>query len=366
MVDIFQLALTKVSGIGSRTAQELIKHIGSARELFEMNEKDLRLIFKNKEKTIQDIISKQMFDLCEKEMEFMQKYNIRSYFFTDKDYPSRLQQIPDKPLCLFVQGNGSLEYPRVVSVVGSRNYSDYGRLMTEQIIEELQSLGVIVISGLAYGIDSIAHVCCLNRNIATFAVMGTGMDSIYPKEHFALSQQMLSQGGLVTEYFTKTRPNPYNFPARNRIIAGLSDAVIVIEASKTGGALLTAKLANDYDREVFAVPGRMNDKNSEGCNFLIESDRANILSDVSIIGKIMSWNKHSNTTSLFRPETDKGKSLTGLEKKIYYYLKENGEKDIDTLLIDMQTNANDLSSALLNMELCDVIISKPGRIYKAL
>lgn len=366
MTDIFQLALSKTYGIGSAIAQEIIKNIGSARALFEMNEADLRFIFKNREKTIQDILSRRMFNDCEKELEFMQKYNIRSYFFTDEDYPSRLKNIPDKPVCLFVQGNGSLEYPRIVAVVGSRKCSDYGLQITQRITEELQKLGAIVISGLAYGIDSAAHRNCLNRNIPTFAVMGTGLDRIYPKEHFSLSQAMLTNGGLVTEYFTGTKPNPYNFPARNRIIAGLSDAVIVVEASKTGGALLTARLANDYNREVFAVPGRIDDKNSEGCNFLIESHRANILSDMTIIEKVMSWNQHATTQSVFKQEEDKGTALIGLEKKIYYKLKEKGELDIDTLLVEMNVSANDLSSALLNMELSDVVISKPGKVYKAL
>ena len=367
MVDIFQLALTKTAGIGTKTAQAIIEHLGSARALFEMTENDLRQIFKNREATIQSILSKSMFAICERELEFMQKYNIQSYFFTDEDYPSRLKQIPDKPICLFTQGTGNVEYPRIAAVVGSRKCSDYGRYIVEQVTDELQQLGAIVISGLAYGIDSIAHTSCLNKNIPTFAVMGTGFDRIYPREHFSLAQKIQEQnGGLITEYFTKTQPLPTNFPARNRIIAGLSDIVIVVEASKKGGALLTAKLANDYDREVVAVPGRIDDINSEGCNFLIESNRSHILSNMSIIEKVMSWDKNDTSHSIYEKSKDKGSDLSGLEKRIYYKLKEKGELDIDTLLIEMGVSTNELSSALLNMELCDVIMSKPGRIYKAL
>ena len=367
MTDIYQLALARTAGIGSKTAQAIIEHSGSARELFEMNEQDLRVIFKSREKTIQDILSKRMFADCERELEFMQRYNIRSFFFTDEDYPLRLKNIPDKPICLFAQGDADLNYPRIVAVVGSRKCSDYGKEMTEQTVDELQKLGAAVISGLAYGIDSVAHRCCLNKNIPTFAVMGTGLDQIYPKDHFELAKQILDHGGcLITEYFTKTQPFAGNFPARNRIIAGLSDAVIAVEASKTGGALLTAKLANDYNREVMAVPGRMTDRNSEGCNFLIESNRATILSNPSVIEKVMSWNQHAATHSLFKEPEDKSASLIGAEKKIYCTLKEKGELDIDTLMTLTGININELSATLLNMELCDLVMAKPGKVYKIL
>ncbi|MGP1514725.1 MAG: DNA-processing protein DprA [Bacteroidales bacterium] len=364
MVDIFQLALAKTNGIGPRIAQELIKHVGSARDVFELNERDLRLIFKTREKTIQDILSKRMFKDCERELNFIQNYNIRSYFFTDEDYPRRLKDIPDKPICLFVQGNGDLEYPRIVAIVGSRICSDYGKQMVERIVMELQQLGVIVISGLAYGIDSTAHISCLKRSIPTFAVMGTGLDQIYPKDHFSLSQSMITNGGLVTEYFTKTKPFPGNFPARNRIIAGLSDAVIVVEASRKGGALLTANLANDYCREVMAVPGRLTDNNSEGCNFLVKSNKAHILSNVEDIESIMSWNKHAKTLSIFAEKEDRSSTLTGLEKRIYCKLREKGEMNMDSLLIEIKVPAVELSSALMNLELSDVIIALPGQIYK--
>ncbi len=369
MVDIYQLSLSKTYGIGPRTAKVLMEHLDSAKDLFEMSEKDLRAIFKTREQTIQDILSRKMFNTCEKELEFLNKYNINSFFFTDEDYPIRLKQIPDCPICLFVQGDKqTLEYPRIVAVVGSRKCSDYGKEVVSGVVEELKELGAVVISGLAYGIDAMAHSYCLNLNIPTFAVMGTGLDYIYPRENFEIAKRLIeSNGGLITEYFTNTPPIAPNFPARNRIIAGLSDMVIVVEASKTGGALLTARLANDYNREVLAVPGRINDKNSEGCNFLISSQRATIYSAKESIEKIMSWNKHKTTHSLFeQDDTDKGTNLLGIDKKIYYTLKQEGEMDVDTLLIKTGLTSNELSSSLLNLELCDVVLSKPGKIYKAL
>lgn len=369
MVDIYQLALSKTYGIGPQSAKTLMENLGSAKALFELKENDLRDIFKTREQTIQEILSRKMFDMCEKELEFLDKYHINSFFFTDEKYPMRLKQIPDMPICLFIQGDYEiLEYPRIVAVVGSRKCTDYGKGVVGEVIEELKDLGAVVISGLAYGIDATAHSCCLNLNVPTFAVMGTGLDNIYPPENLEIAKRMIdSTGGLITEYFTHTRPVPHNFPARNRIIAGLSDAVVVVEATKTGGALLTAHLANDYNREVLAVPGRVNDKNSEGCNFLISSQRATIYSNKESIERVMSWNKHQTIHSLFsQEETDKGENLTGLDKKIYYTLKQEGEMDVDTLLVKMGVSSNELSASLLNLELCDIILSKPGKIYKAL
>lgn len=363
MVNIYELALTKIYGIGVKSALEILKNIGSAQALFNENEKALRTIFKTRERTINDILNKTMFNQCEQEIEFMNKYHINSYFINNKDYPKRLKNIDDPPICLFVQGKGNLERERVVAIVGSRNASDYGRIMTENIVQELKKLNCIVISGLAYGIDSISHRSCLAKHIPTFCVLGHGLDMIYPKEHFSLAQDMIEEGGLITEYFTKTKPSPYNFPKRNRIIAGLSDLVIVVEAAKTGGALVTARLANDYNREVLAVPGRYGDKYSEGCNFLIESNRASIVSDMYSISRVMNWEEVPQTIELFKDEY-KGKDLKGNEKKVYEIIKARKEINIDDIAIESSLALNDLSSVLLNLELNDYIASKPGKIYK--
>lgn len=376
MVNIYQLALCKINGVGLAIAHKIIDTLGSAEALFNESPENLKLIFGSRDNIIRQIINKEMFSRCEKELEFINKYNIRSYFITDDDYPKRLKQIPDSPICLFVQGNGDFEAKRVVAVVGTRNATDYGRFITENIVAHLQELGCIVISGLAYGIDSYAHSACLKRNMTTFGIMGTGMDTVYPKAHFDLAQRMKENGGLITEYFTKTEPSAYNFPARNRIIAALSDLVIVVEAAKKGGALLTARLANDYNREVIAVPGRYGDKYSFGCNFLIESNRAHILSNYSSIDKIMGWepevkNESQTATTLFQNTAsqepiDKGQSLKGKEKLVYYTIKENTKMDIDSLIIKTKLNFSELSGILLNLELEDYIIVKPGKIYQVI
>jgi DNA processing protein len=366
MVNIYELALTKTYGIGVKSALEILKNLGSAEALFNENEKSLRTIFKTRERTINEILHKTMFEQCEKELEFINKYNIRSYFINGNDYPRRLKNIDDPPICLFVQGSGDLEKERVVAIVGSRNATDYGHLMTENIVQEIKKLNCTVISGLAYGIDSISHRSCIEKHIPTFGVLGHGLDMIYPKEHFDLAQKMKEEGGLVTEYFTKTEPSAFNFPHRNRIIAGLSDLIIVVEAAKTGGALVTTRLANDYNREVLAVPGRYGDKYSEGCNFLIESNRAAIMADTHSISRIMNWEEVPETIELFKKEDNKGKNLKGNEKKVYEIIKARKEINIDDISIASSLALNELSSTLLSLELSDYIVSKPGKIYKVI
>lgn len=369
MVDIYQLALTKINGVGVAIARKIIETFSSAEAFFKESPSNLKIIFGSRDRIIRQIVNKEMFGRCEQELEFIQKYNIHSYFFTDEDYPMRLKQIPDAPICLFMQGSGNIDAQRVVAVVGTRKATDYGRFITENIISHLQDLGATVVSGLAYGIDSYAHTSCLNRNMPTFGIMGTGLDDVYPKEHFDLAQRMKEQGGLITEYFTKTPPSAYNFPARNRIIAGLCDLVIVVEAAKKGGALLTARLANDYNREVIAVPGRYADEYSLGCNFLIENNRAHILSDFNSIDKLMNWNPIGNNQSkplLNNTANDKGSRLQGNEKLVYHTIKQEPQMDMDTLLIKTKLNYSELSAILLNLELLNCIIAKPGKVYKAL
>ncbi len=373
MVSIYELALARIHGIGPRTAIELLKHIGSAEELFRMSRSDLQIIFPAKERTINDILNKTMFARCEQELNFITKYNIRSYFIAQPSYPKRLKNIPDAPVCLFIDGKGDVDRKHVVSIVGSRKATDYGRIMTNEIVNELKNIDdVIVVSGLAYGIDSASHRQSLSCDIPTFAVLGHGLDRVYPREHFALSQQMKEKGGLISEFFTQTPVSPYTFPQRNRIIAGLCDLVIVVEAAKRGGALITARLANDYNRDVLAVPGRCGDIYSEGCNFLIETNRANILSSPKSIEKLMFWEQVpqqvtniAETIQQIKTDT-KTDNLKGKQKTVYSILKGKGELDIDTLAIESNISVYELSALLLELELEDYVISKPGKVYKAL
>lgn len=370
MVNIYELALTKVYGIGPRIAVELMNHIGSAQDLFEMSREDLSVIFRSKEKTIDDILSRRMFPVCEKELEYMTRYNIRSYFICDKDYPERLRNMPDAPVCLFADGEGDLQAKRMVAIVGTREATDYGRYITDNIVAYLKKYNVVVVSGLAYGIDGAAHRACLKYDIPTYAVLAHGLDTIYPGAHFELAQKIKEKGGaLISENFTHSVVGSFSFPQRNRIIAGLADLVIVVEAAKKGGALITARLANDYNRDVMAVPGRIGDKKSEGCNFLIESNRANILSSPGSIGKLMMWEEPQTTLpGLLGGEStkDKSETLQGKQKDIYVMLRDRGEMYIDNIANESGINIAEISALLLELELEDYVISKPGKVYKAL
>lgn len=371
MADIFSLALCCVRGIGPAIAKKLMEVYPSAQALFEESEAALRLLFGKKEKTIEDILKRPMFSRCEKELEFMYKNNIRAYFINDCDYPFRLRQIDSPPTCIFVKGNGSLDTRRVVSIVGSRHASDYGRWVTANIVKELRQYDVTIVSGLALGIDSAAHVCSLNENIPTFGVLGHGIDRIYPAQNYALAQSMLLQGGLVSEFFSNTEASNYNFPRRNRIIAALSDVCIVVEGGIRSGSMITPKYASEFNREVFAVPGRIGDTYSEGCNKLISDNIAISLSDISQIGKQMNWTQCEQSPQINanrpqpQPQTAKPlPQMTQQEKKVYDLLRQKGKQHIDDIMLECGLDFASCSVTLMNLELKDCIRALPGKCYE--
>ncbi|MDR1006157.1 MAG: DNA-processing protein DprA [Bacteroidales bacterium] len=362
MVNIYELALAKTFGIGSITAKALIDHFGSAEALFCEDRKSLEIIFKSKTRTIDEIINRTMFAQCEQELEFMQRYGINSFFFANADYPNNLKQIADPPICIFFQGNGNLNAERIVAIVGSRKITDYGKQTTLAIVEELRRYNATIVSGLAYGVDTASHIAALDRGMPTFGVLGHGLDMIYPRENFDLAQKMKTQGGIVSEYFSKTKMNPSLFPQRNRIIAGLSHLTIVIEATFNSGALITARIANSYNREVMAVPGRLNDTSSEGCNAIIDKDIARIISRTTDIARLMHWDKSDKEQAAF----DFAKTTPDLppqEAKIYKIIADNEGINIDELTIKSKMNTSQLASALLNLEINNHIRTLPGKCF---
>lgn len=367
MTDIYNLAFANIPGIGPAIAKAIMEVIPSTEALFTESKRGLRAIFGNKTSIIDAILNRSMFDRCEKEIEFIRKYGINLYFFKDDDYPFKLKQIPDMPVCLFFQGNGNLNQDRMIAIVGTRNSTQYGKDITSDIVRELKLYNPRIVSGLAYGIDSYAHQRSLNENIPTFGVLGHGLDRIYPEQNFELAMQMREEGGLVTEYMSKTAIQGHNFPKRNRIIAGLCDAVICVEAAERGGALLTADLANQYDREVFAVPGRIGDKFSEGCNKIINHQKAHLLYSVSDIPKLLNWGNEQ--LDLFSPSKAKDYSqiisnLSKNDKLVFEYILQNKEANIDDILINTKLNQSVLAGCLLTMELEGLIECLPGKTYK--
>ncbi|MBM3435895.1 MAG: DNA-protecting protein DprA [Bacteroidetes bacterium] len=264
-------------------------------------------------------------------------------------------------MMLYYKGNADLNNEKIISVVGTRRASDYGKEICNKIIEDLAPLKVLVVSGLAYGIDSKAHQAALGFNLETIGVLAHGLDRIYPYSNRSLAEKMIHSGGLVTDFLSKTNPDRENFPKRNRIIAGMSDALVVIETAMKGGALITANIANSYNRDVFAVPGKLTDKFSEGCNFLIKTNKAALLQSAKDIEYIMQWEtrdvKESRQQRLFE-------EVSPEEEIILNILNENGECGIDHIVLNSKLTPSKTAALLLNLEFRGMIRSLPGKVFK--
>ncbi len=371
MIDIYSLALTQVHGIGPAIAKKLMEVYPSAEAFFNESHSNLTELFGKKEQTISDIINRPMLSRCEQELEYMYKNNINAYFIKDEAYPFRLKQIDSPPTCLFVKGEGDLNKKRIVSIVGSRQASEYGKWVTANIVRELKAFDVCIVSGLAYGIDSIAHISALNEGLSTFGVLGHGLDKVYPAQNYPLAQNMLANGGLVSEFFTKTVANNYNFPQRNRIIAALCDLCIVIEGGVKSGSMITPRYAREFNREVLAVPGRIGDVLSEGCNNLIASNIAGMLSNFSEIESTMGWgeNKKEKVKDLFsqdeKPKPQKSLAeLSETERQIYEFISKSGKTNIDDIIAECSLDFAKTSIGLMNLELKGYITALPGKHYE--
>jgi len=298
---------------------------------------------------------------AETEMTFIDRYRIQPLFFQDRDYPARLRNCPDSPLMLYYRGSTTLNPTRVVGVVGTRKPTDYGRTGTHDLVAGLAPYGVMVVSGLAYGIDGYAHRAALDCGIDTVGVLGHGLDTVYPWLHRPLAERMLMNGGLLTEFLSRTRPDRNNFPKRNRVIAGMCDAIVVVEAGSRGGALITADLANSYNRDVFAIPGRVTDACSEGTNTLIRTNRAALVQKPADIAWMMGWEGTSGQQAAQRRIF---LEMTPEEERIVALLAEKGRVGIDDLSIATALPMGRVSASLLNLEFEGVVTCLPGKVYR--
>ncbi|MFM6923997.1 MAG: DNA-processing protein DprA, partial [Ferruginibacter sp.] len=286
---LYQIALTLVPNIGDVHAKALVNRYGDAQSVFKAKKKELDTMEGIGTVRAQSIKAFTDFSSSEEEIKFLEKYKITPLFINNENYPKRLLNCYDSPPLLYYRGNADLNSSRIISVVGTRNNSDYGRSVCEKFIEELKAENIVVVSGLAFGIDTIAHKAALKHNLQTVAVLAHGLDRIYPPQNKTLAKQITEQGGLLTEFISNTNPDKQNFPKRNRIVAGICDAVIVIESSKRGGSLITAELGNGYNKDVFAIPGRINDPKSEGCNYLIKNNKAALINSADDFLDMMNW-----------------------------------------------------------------------------
>ncbi len=360
---LYQIGITLIPGIGDVNGKKLIGYCGSAEAVFKSSRKALSAIPGMGEFLIQNILKQKVLIRAEEEIEFIQKNNIRALYYQDEAFPQRLLNCYDHPLMLYFKGNADLNHARIVAFVGTRSATDYGKTMCRELVDGLAEKDVLLVSGLAYGIDSCAHKQALESGIPTVGVLGHGLDKLYPSLNRKLATEMLENGGLLTDFMTETIPDRENFPKRNRIVAGMSDAVVVVESDLKGGALITAELANSYNRDVFAVPGKLGDTYSRGCNFFIKTNKAALIQSAKDIAYIMGWDdrkdKQQGQTELFVHLSDEEKVLLAL-------LNEKGTLSIDKLVIHSGITPSKVAAGLLNLEFSGFIQTLPGKQYKAL
>jgi DNA processing protein len=361
---LYEVALTLVSGIGDVNGKKLVAYCGGAEAVFREKKKSLSKIPGIGEKTVDSILSQDVLSRAERELDFADKYGIRILYYLNPDYPKRLQHCYDSPMVLYCNGYTDLNVAKIIGVVGTRNVTDYGKLMTDKIISELVDDDVMVVSGLAYGVDTCAHYASVKYGLKTAAVLAHGLHTIYPPVNRNLARKILDEGGcLLTEQISGTEPDRENFPKRNRIVAGMIDCLIVVESAAKGGALITAEIANTYDRDVFAFPGKIGDVYSEGCNKLIKENKANIMTDVEDLRYIMRWNEDKKVAAKqmrmfrdFSEDEQKVMDVFGNDSVIY----------LDKIITETTLSPTKIASILLSLEFDGVVTALPGKRYQKL
>ena len=350
---LYTAALTQIPGIGVRTARKIIARFGNAESFFKEGN---RLKKAEQKLTASDL--KHALLWAERELEQTTKRNISAIDMHNPHFPKRLNACEDSPLVLFYKGEIDFNTRRTVAVVGTRKASSYGQRCVESVIQTLETFGCTLISGLAIGIDTAAHKSAEQLGIQNIGVLAHGLDRIYPHENKNLATKMALNGGVLSEFPVGTKPEKNNFPMRNRIIAGLADAVVVVEAGTSGGALITANIASSYNRDVFAFPGRISDDRSSGCNRLIRSHRAAILSHADDLAFYMGWDAPSK-----KPEEKLYSVPLSDEEKCVIQLIKEGKSQLDQMLQNNTLPHYQLSALLLGLEFKNLIKAMPGNVW---
>ena len=357
---LYQVGLTLIPLVGDVNGKRLLAYCGSPEAVFKEKRATLEKIPGIGQVIINSIVNHKVFNRAEKEIEFIEKNEITPLFFTNPEYPTRLINCDDGPLLLYYKGTANLNQQRVVAIVGTRRATNYGRKKCEEFVDYLKNKDVLIISGLAYGIDSCAHRRSVTNQMKTIGILGHGLDRLYPAQNRKLADKMLENGGLLTEFKSETNPDRENFPKRNRIVAGMCDAAIVVESGRKGGALITAEIANSYHRDVFAIPGRTDDEMSEGCNLLIKTNRAALAETGKDIAYIMGWDdkpvRKKEQAQLFV-------QLSVEEQNILEIIRDAKEIGIDQLVLTCGLPTSKVAAALLNLEFEGIIKSLPGKQY---
>lgn len=361
---LFQVALTMIPQIGNAIGRELLEHVGAASDIFKLSRRKLELIPSVGPIRAQIIKSFQDFERVEQELKFIEKYNVQTLWLQDAAYPQKLSHCNDAPLMLYFKGNADLNRERIISIVGTRHPSAYGLQLCRDLVTDLNDKNIMIISGLAYGIDIAAHRTCLKTGIPTIGVLGHGLDRIYPQIHLPEAREMLQHGGLLTDFPSRTEPGRQHFPRRNRIVAGLSSATIVIESGEKGGSMITARLAFDYNRDVFAFPGRVSDPASRGCLQLVQSQKAALVKNAQDILEALGW--EDNRLRTYTPQRSIFPSLGNDEVIIFNLLQNHKILHIDDITRESGFNTGKANGILLGLELQSVIRTLPGKMYELL
>ncbi|MEO6814944.1 MAG: DNA-processing protein DprA [Ginsengibacter sp.] len=359
---LYQIALTLIPNIGDVHAKALVNHFGSAEAIFHATKKELGSLEGIGSVRASSIKNFTDFKRGEEEIDFVKKYKIKTLFISEKDYPQRLLNCYDSPPLLYYKGNADLNSSKIIAIVGTRNHNDYGKNICEKLIEELTNEDILIVSGLAFGIDSIAHRMSLKNNLRTVGVLAHGLDMVYPAQNASMAKQMVKNGGLLTEFKNNTKPERQNFPSRNRIVAGLSDCIVVVETGLKGGSLITAELGNGYNKDVFAFPGRVSDSKSEGCNYLIKNNKAALITCAEDLLLNMGWKQNKKTS--VKKQRELFIEFTADEKIIVDILQLEEQVHIDELYFKSKLSSSAVAQALLMLEMQGILSSLPGKMYK--
>lgn len=358
---LYQIALTLIPNIGAVQAKALLDEFGNAKSIFNSSVKQLSAVENVGEIRARSIKQFSEFANAETEISVIEKNNIEPIFITDGNYPKRLLNCYDAPTLLYFKGNADLNSSKIISIIGTRNNTDYSRQIIEKLLSDIKEYSPLIVSGLAFGVDSLAHKSALQCGLSTIGVLGNGMHTIYPAQHKSLAKDMMNNGGLLTEFTFNTKPDKHNFPRRNRIVAGISDATIVMETALRGGSMITAELANNYNRDVFALPGKITDSKSAGCNYLIRSNKAILLTDAQQMMEELGWQQVAAKKKMQR---ELFIQLTDDEQKIWDKLKEKDSIHIDELYLHSGLSSSAVAAAILGLELQNLVLSLPGKMYK--
>ncbi len=360
---LFTMALTKVKGIGPITAKKLIDKFGTAKNVFAASKQEL---FRQKvnEQIVKNFGAVDILKEAEVEVRNIQEQNIQPIFYKTAEYPTLLKQCDDAPLILFLKGKNidNWQNRNVISIVGTRNPTKRGQDFCNEFIEALKPYNPIIVSGLAYGIDICAHKAALENGLDTFAILGHGLNQLYPAQHRNEAKKILEQGGLISEYWTQSKIEREKFIQRNRLVAGISQSVIVVESAIKGGSMSTVNFANDYNRDVFAVPGRVSDIMSQGCNELIRSHRAQLLTSAEEFITALNWDIMAKDVKLIQPKLFL--NLNDEEQIVYDFLLEKEKELLDIIAIGCELPIYKVSTILLQLELQGLVRPLPGKYFE--